>query len=367
MIYTDSLLWTSSYHSRNQGYQYDLKTGAIQEYLASNAREVYYVLESNIPNRYLAGTDKGLSYIDLNRQTALPFDKYKSGSRKDSILKKSTIYHLHPNQSGIWLATNNGIFLVNENQGILAYFDDLPFNHIRHIHEDAEGMFWLATSGGGIIKWQPPTRAGSSSKSWQFTTQDGLSNNHTYAIYEDDYDRLWIPSDKGLMCMDRLGNRIIKTYLKEDGLSHNEFNLTSHYQTKDGTLYFGGLGGLISFHPSSVTRALTTQTPLEFTRYHLLEKGNEKMTDKTDWLKNRDRIIIKPSDRLFELKFALLDFDLPKHHRYLYQIQGYADFWQVLENNYLRISHLPYGRYRINIKGQNVNQGWSEKEFKPPN
>jgi len=365
LIYKDSFLWSGNFSETEIGFQIDLVTNEVFKYLNPNSPYVFSMIESAFPNRFLAGTDRGLEYIDYKLKQVLPFEKYKPNHPTDHLLKKSEVKYLYKNQSGIWLATNNGIFLVDENQGILQHFnapESLPFLHIRHIYEDKQGIFWLATKGGGLIQWQPDLNEPSSSKSKQFTSSEGLSNNNLYAVYEDEYNRLWIPSDKGLMCMDKTTHQV-RTYLTEDGLPHNEFNQSSHFKAKDGTLYFGGLGGLISFHPDDIGLELEDKTPLEITAFFLLEGEAETMTDKTKLLRETHEIIMKPTDKLFELQFGLLDYQSPEKHSYAYQIEGYTNYWQQINQNFIRITNLPYGDYILRIKGKHINRNWSEKEL----
>ncbi len=366
LAYQDSVLIFGTYRRNILGSKKDLRTKKFTSFPVLKGREIFSIKSSKLENKFLVGTSAGLEYIDIINDKVLPFKKYVSGNPKDELMQKSTVYHLHQNDSGIWAATSNGVFLFNEEKGILQHFDKsniLPFNHIMHIHEDEEGVFWLATRGGGIIKWQHPNDENSKPIIQQFTKEDGLPINYLYAIYEDDYNRLWIPSDRGIICMDKPSHQVLKTYLVEDGLTHNEFNTCSHYQAKDGTLYFGGLGGLISFHPKTFTGELANESPMAFTGLFVLEKEAKKATDKTQLLNYSEEIEIRPNDKFFELQFALLDFDLPKRHLYAYKIEGYSDNWQYINENYLRITTLPYGNYTIRIKGQNLSKGWSKKEL----
>ncbi|MCB0375875.1 MAG: hypothetical protein KDD04_08155, partial [Sinomicrobium sp.] len=82
----------------------------------------------------------------------------------------------------------------------------------------------------------------------QFTTVEGLSSDIVYAVYEDDYGKLWLPGDYGLMKFDKESHQVT-TYLTNDGLPHNEFNTISHYRGDDGRLYFGGLSGITVVNP----------------------------------------------------------------------------------------------------------------------
>lgn len=364
--YKDGKIWTGTYNGENLGVQIDLDLMEETGFSGLNGARPYTLLESNDANKYLVGTDRGIEYVDFNLEKVLPFDPYRPDDPREDLLKKSTVYHLHKNRSGIWAATSNGVFLLSEKEGVLKHYttpSDLPYvGEIYFIYEDNAGLFWLATSEGGLVQWKPSLDEKLPSTLKQFTTEEGLSNNATYAIYEDGHNLLWISSDKGIMCMDKKTYEV-KTFLMKDGLPHNEFNLTSHYQAKDGTLYFGGLGGLIAFHPDEIAKSFIAQTPLQITDYHLLEDGAEQMVDQTGLLKETKEIKLKPSDQIFELRFALMDYDKKEHHRYAYQIEGYHDHWQFIEDNYIRINSLPYGDYLLKVKGQNINKGWSENEL----
>ncbi len=361
LVYEDSLLWAS--HREDGGLQVDLRNDREAQLGESNeVNHDYATLKTKGKGLYLTGREKGLYHLDITKPTISPFTKYNEFDE----LADASVYHFHRNTQGIWLASEKGIYLMTEEQDIVQRFDRdngaLPFNHIWYIHEIEQGHFWLATQGGGIIKWTPDIDQPTVSQYQQFTIANGLSNDYTYAIYEDDYGKLWIPSDKGLMCMDKQTFEV-KTYLKENGLPHNEFNLTSHFKASDGTLYFGGLGGLISFHPSVFAKERKNQSPLEVLSFGVLETDSEDLTDQTEQLKNSHEIILNPSDKLFEMRFVLMDFDKKENHRYAYQIEGYDERWQFMENNVLRINSLPYGNYLLKVKAQNINKGWSENEL----
>ncbi|MFK8103241.1 MAG: response regulator [Saprospiraceae bacterium] len=362
LINHEHLIWGGINNIQKIGFELDLKTNESQTYTAINSYNPYTLLATSQSGVYFVGQEQGLILLDLHQKKLLPFEGYNNFD----LLETSRVYFLYKNEHGIWIATNNGIFLMTEAAGVLRHFNkekgDLPFDPIRHIHEDSTGVFWLATPGGGIIRWQPSLDNATPSKSTQFTTENGLSDNHTYAIYSDGYDNLWIPSDQGLMKMNKTDHQI-KTYTVKDGLPHNEFNLTSHYQAKDSSLYFGGLGGLIHFHPKDFLKETQSKTQLVFTNYKLLEGAAKTLTDKTKLLIQSDEIIFKPSDKLMELNFALLDFDNPENHNYAYKIEGYMDQWIYINENFIRITDLPYGDYRLKIKGKNRSNNWSNQEL----
>ena len=51
----------------------------------------------------------------------------------------------------------------------------------------------------------------------QYTTANGLSNNTLYAVYEDSFNNLWLPSNYGLMCFNKQ-TLSTKVYLPKHGI-----------------------------------------------------------------------------------------------------------------------------------------------------
>src|SRR4029078_4140326 len=137
------------------------------------------------------------------------------------VLNKSTVYSILPLDEDIWLCTDNGLFLIDLEQGIREYITEarsgLPNNSLLYIHKDAEGIYWIASRGGGLIRWD---RKQNTFKS--YTVNEGLSHNVIYAIYEDDFGFLWLTSDFGLMRFDKKSG-FCRTFLTSEGIPHEEF------------------------------------------------------------------------------------------------------------------------------------------------
>ncbi len=367
LIYQDSTLWSGSYGRKILGIQLDLKTGKEVRYKGS-PQEIYAstALPSTLPGQYIVGISKGLAVIDLTTQTVLPYNSSALHTELGRKLQATRVWYLYENKQGLWATTENGIFLLKKGGAVLQHFckanGHLPFDRIIHLHEDETGVFWLATQGGGVIRWEPARSAQDTSVYEQIRTQEGLSNNYIYAIYGDEYQNLWMPSDFGLMQMDRKSLQV-KTYFKADGLPHDEFNSTAHYQAQDGKLYFGGLGGLISFDPARFAEEKNNETPFEFTAYYLLEADKAKISDRTHLLYQDADLEMQPTDKLLELHFTLLDYEMPKNHRYAYKIEGHTDYWVHTKENYVRITNLPYGNYTLRVKGKRYNSEWAAKEL----
>ena len=187
---------------------------------------------------------------------------YSKDDHTNFANRRGAIQNMIPSKDGkVWFCSWTGLYLFDPiEEKILARFGDdekgenyLPADIFYYLYEDTNGIYWLGTKSG-LIRWEPPnsiTHHESTGSNYQlFTRNDGLSNNVIYAIFEDKHNRLWLSSDYGIMSFDKT-TFDVKTYLEKDGISNHEFNRTSQFQSKDGTIYFGGLNGITSFHPDN--------------------------------------------------------------------------------------------------------------------
>ncbi|MCO6480467.1 MAG: hypothetical protein J5I94_27745, partial [Phaeodactylibacter sp.] len=121
LLYTDSALWVGTYGVDPVGFQLSLRTGKKTDY-APFSPEKFLVMSlaaTGRPKRFLAGLNKGVAYLDLSQQKLLPFGGYHSYSERDSLLEQSEVNYIHKNASGYWLATSRGVFLLDEEKGVI--------------------------------------------------------------------------------------------------------------------------------------------------------------------------------------------------------------------------------------------------------
>ena len=112
---------------------------------------------------------------------------------KNNILSKISTNYIFENQSGLWVATENGLFLINHQGTILEEFEELNNFQISYIHQNRKGEFWLATKANGLIHWNRTTRSVR-----QFSKDEGLSDDFVNTIIEDEFGFFWLPTINGL-------------------------------------------------------------------------------------------------------------------------------------------------------------------------
>lgn len=304
------------------------------------------------------GTTQGL-WIKNSADNSPPIQFTKSGTQE--LLNKSTVIHMTENEEGLWLATSNGLFLVDLQSGVKAHYDEkksgLPNNNLLFVHIDSSGTFWLGSRGGGLIKWD---RQNNSFRT--YSNKDGLSNNIIYAVYEDDFGFLWLPSDYGLMRFEK-ATGICRTFLPDDGIPHEEFNRASHYKDEEGNFYFGGLNGFMAFNPRNIRESGGGQYPLLMTKFEVFDGATGNFEDWTSRLQVNKNVVLKHKMKSFILHYAIMDFDDPRLKRYAYKIEGLDDNWNYINENFIRINGLSGGKYQLHVKGQSELGQWSENEL----
>lgn len=298
-----------------------------------------------------------LGYLNAAKDKVELFDKYNNFSS----IKNRIIQFFYENQEGIWICTDQGLYLLDEQKGIIAQFDAIfPYINMVHLYEDKAGIFWLATRGGGLLRWDRKNN-----QVQQFTQKEGLSNDVIYAVYEDDYNNIWLPSNYGLMRFDK-NTHEVRNYLPKDGIPHQEFNYTSHARASDGRFFFGGLGGVTSFHPKDFVKNIGNEAPFRVVSFKKLQRNTGTLQDFTkDFITNR-RIILQPGERTFFLEVALLNYQNNKQNRYVYRVENLEKEWKYISGNALSIGGLPYGNYTLHLKAQNVNGIWAKQELNIP-
>lgn len=347
----DSQIWAGSHSMLFT--QIDPLSKEVKEFVFEQAPSFFKATlrpyEDLHTGRIWIGCSKGLAYYNPGEEFLQDFDP---GSNFPDF-NQYAVNGFYQNENGLWICTENGLYLYREGKGIVSSFNIFPYANINHIHEDKNQIFWLSTLGGGLIRWDRINN-----KIRQFTTEEGLSNDVVYAAFEDDYNQLWLPSNSGLMKFDKETYHLL-TYYPSDGISHEEFNNTSYCRTADGRFYFGGINGVNGFDPKDMAGLVLTNAKLVITDFKKSEPGTGHLLDAKADFDLAKGIRIEPGEGVFQLHYSLLDYKGKQQISYAYWIEGINAGWAYHKDNFIRLNRLPYGNYKLHLKGQGGGK-WSE-------
>ncbi len=314
--------------------------------------------------RLWAGGEFGLYVYNEEKRKFLPYESINNFPE----ISQSAIYDFEPiDETNFLIASTFGVYQLDINKGIINHYcsanNSLAYDFISYIHKDQEdGTLWLGTKMGGLFHWEFPHN-----KPKRITTKEGLADNTIYAIYEDKFNKgyLWLPSNNGLMHFNKQ-TREVTNYKTTEGIVHDEFNFQSNYEDADGTLYFGGIQGVTSFHPKDFD--VSKQRPvLHLTSLSFLEtKGNKEITDLQSF-KEGKTITLGPKYKSVKISAALASYENPSACKYFYKVDNESENnWLPMDENSILINGLSSGQHNIYIKAKNDKGIWAENEIKIP-
>ncbi len=347
LLTRDSILWTN-YNHRN--YRNDLQTGELQ---------IFEMEDSTIPEGWSffqdimgtiwVGTAAGLTCYENGYSK---FKKYQK-TNAYSTIESSIIYEFFIDQQGlIWLPTSSGLYQLDIEEGVIERYwkkgngkFKFPSDRLQHIHQDKDGIFWIA-SRDGLVRWDKKN-----SETQLFSDQNGFTNSNLNAVFEDDFGFLWMSSDNGIIQFQKETFKV-KNYNLRDGITHPEFNRISHFQDANGFIYFGGLNGVTYFHPRDFVALFNkpVNTPLVLTECKIFSGEKEKQEDRFVEARKNNKIVLAPDDRYLMLQFASLDYYNANKTTYSYEIDG--ETWGTTKGNSINISALSYGSHTLTVKAR---------------
>lgn len=304
------------------------------------------------------GTTSGL--LKYNRST----DDF---TRIPQLRNMFTYSILEDFNGNLWFATfSNGVFCYNvRTQQWRNYLSNekdstsLSYNKVISIYEDSKKRLWFMTLGEGFCRYNPETD--------NFTRYDmsqGFPSNTIYKMVEDKRGNLWITSNYGLVCFNPdTGSK--HAYTTANGLLSNQFNFQSGYCDKEGRIYLGSINGFIAFDPETFVDN-TFLPPVVITDFYLFNKRLSVNSPDSPLKKSiiySDEIELEANQNSFSFQVAALSYQAPEMNGLEYKLEGFDREWYAVgRNSTINYSNLPYGSYKLRIKGSNSDGKWNEKE-----
>lgn len=308
------------------------------------------------------GTSKGLSFYDLNRNTitniVLPTDRLPNNSLVKMIIDR---------KQRLWIGTHHGLIIIDlysfarNHKNVHYHYMECKLDNpqskliekICCIFEASDGTIWLGSNGYGIYRLEKDKEY--SYRFTNLTTRNGLCDNTIFGIAEDRQHRLWFSTNNGLSCYTPK-SKGFANYYQKDGLLSDQFYWNAYCQTKDGTLYFGGLDGMLGLN-GMLTKYKKHENKVVFTRLSVLDNdimqsGNDYLDKSISWARE---VHLHERDKSFSLEFSALDYENAGKLKYYYRLKGFDDKWIEcdIKRHYASYTNLRSGHYTFQVKVQN--------------
>jgi len=199
------------------------------------------------------GTDRGLNEFDPHKNI------WRHYSNENSNLEDNTVRVIckRKNNANLWIGTKNGLYeFISDRKAFRSIkipdrSNDTDDRFIKALHEDKNGLLWIGTNEGGLIKYNPALNVFSYCN---FHDNDScIGNNRILSFYQDVDGELWVGTfGTGLSKYDTISETFInfsKLIIKNDTVQIN--TCLSFQQIDSSSFWVGTVGnGLLKFDKS---------------------------------------------------------------------------------------------------------------------
>ena len=362
MLHEKGLTWMATWGGL---YSYNIEKGIFNRHkeIADNVHSKFYsiagITEEN--TLFLSGT-KGLFAFNMLE------NKWQTCNDKAKYLENRVINGRYmwrePGKTIIWICTEGeGLLEYDYKEGTFRNFPLLTKNHktIRHLYKN-KNMLWLASDQGLIVLDEI-----SESIKKIYDKRHGLPGDVIYAILPDKKGNLWLSTNNGISCFD-IQKEVFKNYNESNGLQSAEFNTASCCSDEKGRLFFGGINGINYFLPTDITYN-SYITPTLITGISVMNKpftanGNASYLKKIELPYNQNFISIEYSNP---------NFSHTANNSYVYMLKGIDKDWvDAGKSTVATYTNLPPGKYLFQVKAANNEGSWNKEAttmtiiIKPP-
>lgn len=363
-------------HLLKEGNSYSISALDEYRYIVSTYGNILYIWDIRDPNtvqeilpKYsnpdLVGSNNPLTFNHIDKNNNIFFFSKNRILRYD--LQKNTLvdlptqgvlsdFHMgvdHPNDNNkIFITSENGLYELNSETNEIRNFEALNKIVTTSIAADKaeEDIYWIGTRYSGLIKWK---YNGDILK--QYLEEDGLGHNNAHASLQDTTGKIWVSTDGGLSILDPETDNI-NTLTIQNGLHENEFNRNSFLSIGDSIFVFGGINGITYFRPNQANTT-SSRNPTNIIGYSFTDNKTGESIEKSISQSNSSEIKIYPNQLHYKLKVSEIANTSSQTLRYI--IAGIDSDWAFSQNNTIPIDDLEEGSNELLISRQLGINKWS--------
>ncbi len=308
-----------------------------------------------LAQRLLIGTDRGgvFQFKDKQWSTLIP----------ESLTKaRVTQIVLHPySENTICIATQgDGVKIINSDGSVNSIDESngLPFNSIRAILFDHEGLMWLGSYGKGLFVQM-------NNEFKVINSAQGLFDDLVSTINLDQQGFLWMSCNNGVFRVKResllslakgeINSVQSQVFNTSHGMGDSETNggfQPSSVCLENGTILYPTMKGVAFFDSQS----LQEEPPIKYLHIERLEYGDTL-------LESPDKFIIPKEHRDITFHYSAPSFHAPELIKFEYFLEGYDTKWKSSgTNRFVNYTRLAPGNYTFKLRARNSHGTLSDVE-----
>ena len=254
----------------------------------------------------------------------------------------------------IYEGSNSTLWICTVGAGLVKYnYKENSFNiiepvkeisiYVRHLLQQGN-IFWLATDNGIVLYDYVKKKV---VKHFKLSTAD--QSNVCYAIVSDKLGFLWVSTNTGLYRVNP-NDFSVQHYNLGNGLSFLEYNTACALQEEDGSLLFGGVGGITRFNPLLLKKNTFSPNPI-ITAINVNDSS---------WKLTKE-LSLKHTKNFITIHFAVNNFSNQDNNQFFYRMKGLNENWTNAGNsNFANYTSLPPANYVFELRSANSDGKWCE-------
>ena len=299
--------------------------------------------------------------VSGNKATLVEQRIYANERDNPSSLSSDIIFSVVPSGDGrIWVGTRGGgLDLFDPETGRSTRYVSgecsLVNNDILSLYMDPDSTLWVGTSYGLSALKKGDVQTG---KFLSFTEADGLANNTIHGILGDDNGRIWLSTTRGISMFDPSDTSFVN-YFNYEELQSNEFSDGACFKGRDGSFYFGGVGGYNRFRQEDI-HIRDYRPDVIFSELSIKQQPAEA-------LDSGEGVILRHDENFFSVRFFARDFIRGGNCEYAYLLDGFDDRWNYAGTNGMAsFTNVPPGKYELKVRCTNGDKVWNDEVYKLP-
>jgi type II secretory pathway pseudopilin PulG len=334
-----------------------------------------WALTKTAQNQILVGTGNGLFRIEGKKLIEIPVVKtrvkvttllstkeqvYVGGDFGLAVYKNNSIqtvfsserFHLLTvrsltmNAGQLFIGSDNGLFTLRKDTVFRVFDFEQKVNSLK---TDVQGRVWIGTEDGLFVYEKGEIKA---------VNLTSFSSPSIVNFINSDSKNLIVGTNDGLYYANLTNTNLnFKNIGIEEGLSNLETNINSSFVDKQNTIYFGTASGLNILNLEELTANYVLQKPhivikqiainfipvIKGQELYKAYYSDEGVVQKIILPYNKNNILIE-LDGVTLKSYSSLS--------YQYRVEGIDRKWSSkFKNPQINITNLPYGEYKIHIRG----------------
>lgn len=344
----------------------DIRSGKFTHYYADEQQKSPQsnIIREIIPykNILILATHGGLYSFDP--QTG----KFTQFSLNNSPQIKTIVSICIDSQEKLWISGNSeGVYTyrmdtkkTENHKHNHALEHSICNNNIGSIYEDSQKRLWLCTPGSGIDLYRHETN--------DFENFDekknGLGSNCVYDVCELSPNKILFTTDIGFSILDYPSQKFTN-YNKGNGFPLSAINERSIYKASDGTIYIGGMDGMVSFQEEDINYTSQSYHIYPFNLYvnGQIIQVNDNSGILQSTLTETSHITLKSNQSMFNIEYAVSNYIHSNKDSLEYFLEGFSKTWTAMNKlNNITYTNLNPGKYTLIVRAKN-NQLTSESQL----